>query len=78
MDSFNFPTIENSRLDRFMWKEGDQVLIQWPNRNQEQATIIKLYVSQQCGHDVVYGVTVTTEACRKPFGVNHCLLVSNN
>lgn len=76
MDRYNFPTIENSRLDRFTWKEGDQVLIRWPNRNPEQATIAKLYVSRQSGYDVVYGVTVTTKACQKPFGINHCLIES--
>lgn len=78
MESFNFPTIKNSRLDRFIWKEGDQVLIRWPNKNPEQATITKLYISRQCGFDIVYGVTVTTESCQEPFGINHCLLVSNN
>ena len=68
-----FPTIENSRLDIFPWKVGQKVLIKWPNREPEQAIIAKLFVSRQWGKDVLYGVAVTTDKCKDPFGVNHCL-----
>lgn len=70
----NYPTVENSRLDRFSFKESDRVLIRWAKREPEEATIAKLYISRQSGHDVVFGVTVTTATCQKPFAVNHCLL----
>jgi len=68
------PTIENSKLENFPFKEGDTVLINWSKREPETATVHKLFVSKQWDVDVIYSILVKTDNYPKPFAVNHTLL----
>lgn len=55
-------TIEESKVENFPFKEGEQVEINWTSRPKETAVITKLFTSVQWGHNVVHAIMVQTES----------------
>lgn len=67
-------TIEEARVDKFPFKENEQVEINWKGYPMERAVITKLHTSIQGGYEVVHGVMVKTETSKKDFSVCASLL----
>lgn len=68
-------TIEESKIEKFPFKEGDRVKVNWKSSEKIQfGSISKIYTSQQWGCTVVHAVMILFDGDKKPCSVSTAII----